>query len=259
MTRLTLVSPGGPDRGHRRLDRAPRCGARRLTLDGVAPTQGVLATNPATHGVRGFADRPDSRAIRPHAPWSLDGGLAVGSQHGMWSHRRRSRDLASDGDRPAAHLALDDPIMIHVGNIGTRAEVITVPRANPQDRVHQLPAHPRAVISRYWSGGYLGSAGADDAALQVPGGTQQQDRYQIEAYHGQIDPSPDDPSARRGHPVTLPPSVAPDAEETRHDIEVASVVYIGSRMFVACGEGGLAKTFDGAWDAYRDSVTMPWL
>jgi hypothetical protein len=88
--------------------------------------------NPSTHGVRRFADRPDSRAIRPHAPWSLYDGLAVGSQHGMWSHRRRSRDLASDGDRPAAHLALDDPIMIHVGNIGTRAEVITVPRANPR-------------------------------------------------------------------------------------------------------------------------------
>jgi hypothetical protein len=54
----------------------------------------------------------------------------------MWSHRRCSRDLASDGDRSAAHLALDDPIMVHVGNIGTRAGAITVPRTNPQDRVH---------------------------------------------------------------------------------------------------------------------------
>jgi len=40
---------------------------------------------------------------------------------------------------------------------------------------------------------------------------------------------------------------------------IGIVLYIGSRMFAPEEEAALSKTFGAAWDAYCDSVWIPWL
>jgi protein-S-isoprenylcysteine O-methyltransferase Ste14 len=40
---------------------------------------------------------------------------------------------------------------------------------------------------------------------------------------------------------------------------IGIVMYIGSRMFAPLEEAELSKTFGVEWDAYRDTVRIPWL
>jgi protein-S-isoprenylcysteine O-methyltransferase Ste14 len=40
---------------------------------------------------------------------------------------------------------------------------------------------------------------------------------------------------------------------------IGIVMYVGSRMFAPLEEAELSKTFGAEWDAYRDTVKIPWL